>query len=267
MRADWYEFPGWYDILHTPGTAREVTGLERIEKRFGKAREPANQRLWLEPACGTGRYLRVAAGRGIGAVGFDLSQRMIDYATDSFARRRFPGRFFVGDMTDFRIPRRATFAFCPINTIRHLATDAAMLRHFACVRRALAPGGIYVVGTETGRYGVDFPAEDIWEGRRGRVRIRQVVQYLPANRRERMERVISHLTINTPSGEQELTSTYSLRAYSIAEWDALLKRAGWRVLGICDADGGEALRGPRGSVIGGYGLYVLAPSTRKIRDP
>jgi SAM-dependent methyltransferase len=256
MRADWYEYPGWYDILHTPGTANEVDGLARIEGRFARA---SRRRLWLEPACGTGRLLRVAAGRGIAVAGFDRGERMIDYARASFASRGLKGRLFVADMTRFTLPRRATFAFCPINTIRHLESDRAMLDHFACMRRALAPQGVYVVGTETCRYGVDFPTEDVWTGRRGHARIRQVVQYLPPSRRDRVERVVSHLVITTPKGEQHLSSAYDLRAYSRSEWDALLCRAGWRVLGVCDAEGRDALRGPRGGVIGGYGLYVLAP--------
>lgn len=259
MRADWYDFPGWYDILHSAGTAREVDGLSRIEKRFSKAK---GQSVWLEPACGTGRYLRVAAGRGIGVIGFDRSAKMIDYARASLKSRGLRGEVFVGDMTGFTTRRRATLAFCTINTIRHLRSDAEMLAHFACVRRALAPGGVYAVGTETCRYGVDFPSEDIWEGRRGVVHVKQAVQYLPPKRGERIERVISHLVITTPRGVEHLDSTYDLRAYSAAEWASLLNRAGWRVVAICDGDGRDALRGPRGTVVGGYGVYVLAPGLR-----
>ena len=54
-----YDDPAVYDILHTPGTAREIDVLEFIEATCG---QPGGR--WYEPACGTGRYLRVAAGRG-----------------------------------------------------------------------------------------------------------------------------------------------------------------------------------------------------------
>lgn len=257
MRADWYDFPGWYDILHAPGTAREVSGLERIERRFGTA---PGRRVWFEPACGTGRYLRVAAGRGIRVIGLDRGERMIEYTRDTFARRRLRGEFLIGDMTCFRLRERCTFAFCTINTIRHLASDRDMLAHLSCVRRALAPGGVYAVGIETSRYGLDFPSEDVWKGRRGSAQVVQAVQYLPPKRGARREHVISHLTITTPLRDEHLTSTYDLRSYSEGEWAALLKRARWRVLGVCDADGRNALRTARGSVVGGYGIYVLSPS-------
>lgn len=256
MTGDWYDYPAWYDILHAAGTAREVTGLERIEARYCTARG----RLWLEPACGSGRYLRTAAGRGIRVIGFDRSEGMIDYARTMMKRRSERARFFVADLADFASPARATFAFCPINTIRHLPSDRAMLAHFACVRRALASGGVYALGIETCRYGLEFPSEDIWEGRRGRVHVQQAVQYLPPGRGERIERVISHLTIRTPTVARHLDSRYDLRAYSDAELFRLLAKARWRVLGVCDADGHDALRGPRGRIVGGYGLYVLAPA-------
>lgn len=257
MRADWYDFPGWYDILHAPGTAREIDGLERIEQRFSSAK---SKRAWLEPACGSGRYLRVAAARGVRAIGFDRSEKMIDYARATFRKKRLRAELFVGDMTRFTITRPATLAFCPINTIRHLPSNEALLAHLRCVRRALVPGGIYVVGIETCRYGLEFPSEDVWVGKRGRTTVRQTVQYLPPTRRTRIERVISHLEIDTHAGSLCLDSTYDLRAYSARQWEDCLTRARWRVLGVCDADGHDALRGPRGAIVGGYGLHVLSPA-------
>lgn len=256
VRADWYDFPHWYDILHTPGTAGEVDGLERIERRFCRVRE---RRLWLEPACGTGRYLRVAAGRGIRVVGFDRNARMMDYARATCARRGLPARFFIADMTRFRPPARASFAFCPINTIRHLLTDRAMLAHLACMRRALAPGGVYAVGLEACRYGRDRPTRDEWVALRGRTHVRQVVRYHPPRRQNRLEHVCSTLVVTGPMGVRRIVSEYDLRAYSARQWFALLRRARWSVLGVCHADGRDAPLGPGGRIPGGYAVYVLSP--------
>ncbi|MBL8747219.1 MAG: class I SAM-dependent methyltransferase [Phycisphaerae bacterium] len=256
MRADWYEFPGWYDILHAAGTAREVDGLSRMEERFSEAR---GRRVWFEPACGTGRYLRVAAGRGIGVIGLDRSAKMIEYARSSLRNRGLRGELIVGDMTKFRTRRKATFAFCPINTIRHLRSDSAMLAHFACVRCVLLTGGVYAVGIETCRYGEEFPSEDVWEGRRGAAHVRQTVQYLPGKRGRRAERVISHLAITTPRGVQHLDSRYDLRTYSFEQWSRLIARAGWTCVAVCNGDGDDAMRGPHGAVVGDYGVHILKP--------
>ena len=257
MRADWYDHPSWYDILHTPGTAREVTGLQRIARRYAGA----GAMRWLEPACGPGRYLRVAAGRGVRVAGFDLNPAMVAYARAWFERRGLRGDVFEADMTRFRTPRgaRYDFAFCPINSVRHLLSDEAMLGHLEAVRRALKPGGVYALGVETTIYGGTFPAEDVWVGSRGVVTVRQVVNYRPPRRKERVERVFSHLTIETPSRTHSLESAYDLRSYDRGEYEALLKKAGWEVLGRCNSDGREALLTPDGDVVGGYALYVLRP--------
>lgn len=259
-RDDWYDHPVWYDILHAAGTAREVTGLQRMARRFVR-RLPATPRV-LEPACGTGRYVRLLAARGWRASGFDLNQRMIDYARATIARRRLRGaRAFVADMTDFHVPRgeRAHLAFCPINSIRHLPSDRAMLDHLACVRRALAPGGVYAVGIETTIYGGTFPQEDVWSGTRGRVTVRQLISYQPPTRAGRIEHVQTHLTITTPGGERSLQSAYDLRSYDQRQWEQLIERAGWKTLGVCDHDGLDSLRTPRGGVVGGHGVWVIAP--------
>ena len=80
-----YTDPAVYDILHARGTAAEVDGLERMAARVrsGRARQ-----TWLEPACGTARYLRLAARRGRRTVGFDLSPVMIATPTARIATYR-----------------------------------------------------------------------------------------------------------------------------------------------------------------------------------
>jgi hypothetical protein len=197
-------------------------------------------------------------------VGFDLNQRMITYASETLARRGFaPGRAraFIGDMTSFRLPAREPIdlAFCPINSIRHLPTDRAMLDHLTCVRRVLARGGVYAIGIETTIYGGTFPQEDVWTGTRGRITVRQLISYTPPTRARRIERVHTHLTIITPAGERHLESSYDLRSYDQRQWEALIDLAGWRRVAICDPDGRDALLTPKGGVIGGHGVWVIAP--------
>lgn len=255
-----YEFPVLYDILHTPGTAQEVDGLQRLERRFvPKALLRAPKRRWLEPACGTARYLRVAAGRGIRVAGFDSSPDMIRDARARLRARGFKGDLFVADMAAFAPRAKASFAFCTINTIRHLMSDAALLAHLRCMARALAPGGVYAVGIETSRYGIDFPAEDVWHGARGRTHVTQVVQYTPPTRARRLERVTSHLSVQTPSGTRSEDTGYWLRAYSHRQWATVVAKARWDVLGLCAPTGDDALLGPRGHPIGGYAIWVLRP--------
>jgi ubiquinone/menaquinone biosynthesis C-methylase UbiE len=280
-----YEDPAVYDILHAKGTAGEVDGLESIVMRSVRTR--SRRQTWLEPACGTGRYLRVALSRGTRVVGVDRSGAMLDYAAKRLGKIDPSNRdwkLVQGGMEDLGgsvAPESIDFAFNPINSIRHLETDRAMLDHLAGVARALKPGGIYAVGMSIAAYRLEQETEDVWEGRRGRCTVRQTAQYIPpqagsgGQRRskktarakaepkkarqsagpvgaDRFETVISHLEIIRPSGAVHQDSTYRLRTYSREQWLRLLGRSAMELVATTD-DYGEPIS------IGapGYGVWLL----------
>lgn len=259
--TDFYDDPYVYDVLHTRNTAHDVTGLERIERLYSTA---PRSHAWLEPACGTARFLRVAAKRGRRVVGFDLKPGMIEYANARMASGGVASKatLFVGDMVDFDrqlAPGSVGFAFNLINTIRHLETDRAMLAHFAGIARVLAKGGIYVVGISLSAYGLEPPTEDHWVGRRGSCTVRQVIQFEPpavtrAPRADcqRIERAFSHLTITRGSREDHADSTYGLRTYNLAQWQTLIDQSALAVTLTCDERGR-----PFAPVEPGYCLFVL----------
>jgi len=281
-----YADPLVYDVLVTPGTARELDVLERIARRWagrerpaaggrgpeggrGRARDRARSaapQRWLEPACGTGRYVRLIAARGRRVTGFDASPAMVAYARDTLRRRRLSGRaeVYVADLADFagRLPpgardRSFDFAYIPDNSIRHLDGDRAVLAHFGQVARALRPGGAYAVGLSLSRYGEEPPDEDVWTGTRGRCRVRQIINYLPPDGDgpgARRERVIVHLVIERPRGPEHVDAAYDLRRWDERQWDALVRRSDLRRVASLDA-GGRPLDGRRVP----YQWEILAP--------
>jgi hypothetical protein len=242
-RQGLYADPMVYDILYTPGTAGEVTAFELLEKKFAPGRLKKN-RLWIEPACGTGRYLRVAQGRGRRVAGFDRDEGQLAYA-----RKRLkapPGGIFTADMTDFSPaaveagfkPGSVDFAFNPVNTIRHLESDRAMLQHFDQMAGLLKPGAIYVVGLSLTDYENLQPEEDLWQTARGRCKVSQLVNYLPPERgskKARVETVISHLTVERPRGVRHFDDTYGLRTYDEKQWRNLVGRSRLDHAGSFDA--------------------------------
>lgn len=247
-----------YDIVHTPGTAEEVRGLERIAEMYA----PGVKGSWLEPACGTGRYLRLLAKHGHRCVGFDRSAAAIEYA------RAWVTRAGLGQQCSFNLGEFGAFevaagsvraAFCSINTIRHVATDAELLQHFELIADGLAPGGVYVVGLSLTAYGIEPPTEDIWTASRGRCRVTQVCSYFPpdgdgASDRDggRTERVHSHVRVERPRGVEEITDAYGLRTYSPGQWLDVIDRSALRLVHVTDEFGT-----PMDVPPSGYRLYVL----------
>jgi SAM-dependent methyltransferase len=253
-----------FDILHEPGTRAEGRGLIRIARRFGAWPERGVP-IFLEPACGSGRYLRALAGLGCRAVGFDVSPAMVAYARRTLraaglwalcaAGRRRGATAFRADMTHFRVVYRADVVFSTINTIRHLPSDRAMLAHLARIRAALNPRGVCIIGLSLSLRG-ESPGEDVWTARRAGVRVTQVVQYLPP-RRGRREWVHSHVVVRRRGVETHHDSRYWLRCYTRTRWNRLLARARFRTLGIVNEQGHDADPGRLG-----YALWVLRPLTR-----
>lgn len=265
--------------------------FERLARRFG--RNTTNS--WLEPACGSGRYLVAFAKRGQLAIGLDMSADMLAYLQneadqlENTASKRV--KTLCDTMERFSLrglapSGKVDAAFNPINSIRHLATDKAMVSHLKCIKASLNKGGVYIVGMSLSAYGLEDITEDVWHGSRvahvprvtGRneprqasdrvkVQVTQVVQFLPPTSQskgawKRRERVLSHLTITeSPVGRaikvddtatQHRDSHYWLRTYNKQQWESVVKKAGMRVLHTC-SNTGQAMpaREP------GYYLYVL----------
>lgn len=242
-RQDLYADPMVYDILYTPGTAGEVTAFEKLEMMFAGGKLRAN-RLWFEPACGTGRYLRVAQGRGRRVAGFDRDCGQLEYARGRI--KGPPGALFLAAMEDFSTaaakaglkPGRVDFAFNPVNTIRHLESDRAFLNHFNQMAGLLKPGAVYVVGLSLTDYANLVPEEDLWQTSRGRCKVSQLVNYLPpepGTPTGRVETVISHLTVERPSGTQHFDDSYGLRTFDEKQWRNLVKRSRLELVGSFDA--------------------------------
>ena len=251
-----------YDILHTPGTARELDGLERVAARAVRTKN--DPQTWLEPACGSGRCVRLAAKRGTPCIGFDLDESMIRYANDRLDRAGRQGltNVVVADMRTcvdegLIAERSFDFAFNTINSFRHLMTDHDALAHLDQIARALRPGGVYAVGLSTTAYGLEFPTEDVWQAARGPVSVTQTVQYIPPTGKTggaRTERVLSHLAIERPSGTEHRDSTYALRTYSLDQWLDLIARSPCSIDETTDDEGNPCEPGESG-----YRLYVLRP--------
>lgn len=130
-----------------------------------------------------------------------------------------------------------------------------MVFHLKAIRRVLAPSGVYAVGISLSAYGLEAPTEDIWSGKRGGVRVKQVVGYTPARggRAGRGERVDSVLEIRRGRKIEIRSSSYSLFSYSRLQWERVIARSGLRIIGVVN----EYASGFDPGRIG-YAIWLLA---------
>lgn len=210
---DLYDRPGWYDALHAEGTASWADFLVGLGKSHG-----TGGRTWLEPACGTGRFFKPLARRGVDLTGYDIHPGAVAYA-----RRR--GDALLGDMTSFVRPKAFDLAFCLLGSFRHLLDEASARRHLELTARSLKSGGIYVLGLDLCDYRFPEPDEEAWTTRRGSLVLNDLVETVAPERKTRRERVIHFLT----AGDRLYKSEYDLRSYDVGQIKRLVASAGLRV--------------------------------------
>jgi SAM-dependent methyltransferase len=241
-----YDYPAIYHAVHVGETRLEAEGVLRV---LSACR--LRPRNLLEPACGTGRFLRYFSEAGFSITGYDRSERLL-----GFARRQLRGaaaRVESASLESYRASRPFDAALCLIGTFRHLPDDRSALRHLRSTAAALERGGIYVVGLDLVDYAACPPDEEGWEIlHRGR-RLRHLYMTLPPSRRSRRERVLNFVTVETPRGERLLQDEYVLRSYDLAQWRALIARSPFRLEAAFDASG-KPLRLSRATR---YALFAL----------
>jgi len=218
---DWYDHPKVYDVLCGWDTIKERSFVLGASRRFGVA-EP---RCVLEPFCGSGRMLRALGGR---TFGFDVNPAMVRYA----ARWSHVAR---ADAT--RLPvasARFDLALCLIDSFRHLRTGEQAEAHLREVARALMPGAVYVLGFDvTGGGDPDVSADD-WEMERDGMRVRGQVQGL-GDRADRLETVRVGLEIEEAGTTHRMETFKTMRTYSPAEVEEMLRVVGGFELVSCHA--------------------------------
>jgi SAM-dependent methyltransferase len=121
----------------------------------------------LEVAAGPGEHAIEFARRGARAAALDLSEAMCARATANAAAAGVALDVVRGDMRGFLLPYRVDLAVCMISSICHVSTLDDMISHLTAVRRALAPGGCYIVegSHPTDQFGPKSTQTD-WESER-----------------------------------------------------------------------------------------------------
>ncbi len=163
-----YTAPRLYEVAFDMNRKGEVDFLVHCFKRYAKS--PV--RRVLDIACGTGPHLIRLADRGYDMSGLDLSARNIEFLRERLDDKGHRGELFVGDMTDFRLPKRVDAAICMQDSQGHLLTNEQLVAHLECVGRAVRPGGLYVFDRYMASSWTDPARRWSWSRRRGKLIVR-----------------------------------------------------------------------------------------------
>ena len=221
ISAHIYDYPKYYDLLFGSDWKSEFDFLDACFRKHAGRRV----RRLFEPACGTGRLLAKFAQAGYEVSGNDLNPKAVAFCNARLTRLGLPAAATVGDMADFRLTRKVDAAFNTINSFRHLATERQAEDHLRCVARALAKGGIYVLGLHlTPTVGVRECDRESWSARRGHLAITSEMWSIEVDRRRRRERVGFLFDVYTPTRQFRLEEELLFRTYTARQFTQLLDR-------------------------------------------
>ena len=225
-----------YDAVHASyydGAYSTLRDGGDVEFYLGLARETGGP--VLEIGCGTGRALLPVARAGFACVGLDASPAMLDAL-----RAKEPPvnlRLVQARMQDFDLaPERFRLIFSAFRPLQHLYTVEDQLACLGCVRRALAPGGLFafdVFVPDLAR--IARPEEPEHEEGRFRdgddeiVRLTTLRRDLPTQMTDvtmRLERRLDGAVVG------EDIERFRMRWYHRYELEHLLARAGFEVVAL-----------------------------------
>jgi len=216
--ANLYDYPRYYDLVFGSDWKAEFDFLLAVFDTH----VPGKVRRLFEPACGTGRLVFRLARAGYEVSGLDLNPRAVEYCNRRLARHGLPKSVFVGDMSDFRLPRKVDAAFNTINSFRHLLSESAAKSHLRCVAESLRKGGVYVLGLHlTPTKGTPLD-EERWSARRGHLAINTHLQTFDLDLRQRTERCRMLMDIYTPTKTRQIEDELVFRTYTAPQLRRLL---------------------------------------------
>lgn len=218
VRGDIYDYPKYYDVLFGSDWKAEFDFLEDCFEKH----TPRVVRRLFEPACGTGRLLIKFARAGYEVSGNDLNAKAVDYCNARLKRNGFPTTTMLGDMSDFRLRRKADAAFNTINSFRHLPSEEAAENHLKCMAAALAKGGIYVLGLHLTPKGPPTTEEECWTAQRGHLALASRLWSIKVDKRNRREKVGMTVDIYTPTNQFQLADEMFFRTYTARQFQDLL---------------------------------------------
>ena len=122
------------------------TAAPRIRALYEATYGDDTERTVLDVCCGVGTLAEHFLSHGYTVTGIDLSEPMLAIARQKLGSYLQGGqaRLIQADATSFSADGRFGLATCTFDALNMLQSSEALASCFACVRRALAPDGMFV---------------------------------------------------------------------------------------------------------------------------
>lgn len=219
----------YYDrIFSHKDYAKEADFITIVFKKFGK-----NIKDILDIACGTATHALLLEKKGYHVMGCDLSEDMLKEAKKKIKKQKSKIKVFQSDMRNIKTDKKFDAAICMFTAFQHLLTKEDMSKALRSAYNVLKPNGLYIL--DLGNF---IRISKHFEKVRGEVFYKD------------KKTKIFILTINDQDLEKKIHNTRwvyfiedkgkfsfdfdetKLRIVELNEMKALLKKIGFRIMGI-----------------------------------
>ncbi len=134
-----YDYPKYYEVAFSfRDISAESIFLKKCIEKYSDI--PVNK--LLEIACGPAPHAGELTNLGYSYTGFDINQKMLDFAQDKWTNLKTPINLINADMTSFAIIDKFEFAFIMLGSL-YINSSKELHSHFDSLSQVLEDGGLY----------------------------------------------------------------------------------------------------------------------------
>ena len=223
MNSRLYDLPQVYDIAFSWDLSGEIAFFKRVFATH--VLFPV--RNILEPACGSGRFLRTLPPNGFKVTGYDINPVMVQYAEDSVAAAGCEEnvRIILANMVSAEVPGEFDAAFNSINSIGYLHSDDDVVSHLKATGSLLCKGGVYIVHLNFAHEG-KLPLGKNWTMERDGIRVKTSWRILIEDRESRLSHHLGSFEIEQDGRIEKFDDPHTLRLWLFSDLQELIHQSG-----------------------------------------
>ena len=226
-----YDHPKYWDLAFADETAEELRFVSELAETLSLKIPPHV----YEPGCGGGRLVHAMAERGMQVAACDLSEAAVAHTQQRLRDAGLTAEVAVADMRTYVPGHRLDIAFCPVNTFRHLTTEADAQAHLHAVASAVRAGGLYAIGLHLAPPDIDPDDEETWTASEDDVSVACRLTVGDFERESRLERLLFQIDVDDAGRKFTLRDAFDYRLYTAAELQYTLTDSGqWTIRSVHD---------------------------------
>ena len=218
-----YDIPEVYDIAFAWDLSQEIDFFKRLFETY----VPFPVHHVLEPACGTGRFLRTLPTHGFQVTGYDINPTMLRYAEGSVAAANCGEsvRALLANMISAEVSGEFDAVFNSINSIGYLHSDEDVVSHLEATGSSLREGGIYIVHLNFAHEG-KLPGGDRWTMERNGISVETWWRVLREDRATKLSHQIASFEVGRDGRIERFDDRHTLRLWLFSDLECLVRKSG-----------------------------------------